>query len=215
VASVWSVVVAGGTGTRFGRPKQFALLAGRPVVTWSVEACRAATDAVVLVLPDDDADGAYGADRTVRGGATRAASVRAGLAAVPDEAEVVVVHDAARPLAGPELFDRVLGALDDRVAGALPALAVGDTIKRLRRDAAGYDTVAETLRRDGLVAVQTPQAFSAPVLRAAHATGSDATDDAGLVEAHGATVRIVPGDPRNLKITTPIDLALAALLLEA
>jgi 2-C-methyl-D-erythritol 4-phosphate cytidylyltransferase len=208
---VWAVVVAGGSGTRFGRPKQFALLAGRPVVAWSVAACRPAAAGVVLVLPEGSLDRDFGADAVVAGGPTRSASVRNGLAAVPPDAAVVVVHDAARPLAGPALFLSVLAALDDpSVAGAVCAVPVTDTLKRVDR---ATGAVAGTVDRGDLVAVQTPQAFRAGILRRAHAGGDDATDDAVLVEGLGATVRAVPGDPRNVKLTTPADLAFAEHLL--
>src|SRR5580658_3886115 len=134
----WGVVVAGGSGERFGAPKQFALLRGRPVLEWSVAACRPSCAGVVLVVPAGH--GAlsaerppYGADVVVPGGATRAASVRAGLAAVPLDADVVVVHDAARPLAPPALFAAVIAALDAGAAGAICALPVSDTLKRTDR----------------------------------------------------------------------------------
>jgi 2-C-methyl-D-erythritol 4-phosphate cytidylyltransferase len=211
-ASVWAVVVAGGSGTRFGRPKQFSLLAGRPVAEWSVAACRPTAGGVVLVVPDGYLGRDHGADVVVTGGSTRSASVRCGLAAVPPSAEVVLVHDAARPLAPPSLFRSVVQALDDlSVAGAVCALPVADTLKRVD---GSLETITGTVNRDGLMAVQTPQAFRADVLRRAHAAGDDATDDAALVEALGATVRVVPGDPRNIKLTTPADLAVAERLLE-
>ncbi len=216
---MWAVVVAAGSGSRFGGPKQFELLHGRPVVARAVAACRRVAEGVVLVVPADRLDERHGADTVVAGGDTRTASVRRGLAAVPAAAATVVVHDAARPLAGPELFDRVLAALDDpAVAGALCAVPVADTVKRLV-DGPGPDgslgDVGATLDRRGLVAVQTPQAFRAAALRRAHDAGAEATDDAALVEALGATVRVVPGDPRNFKLTTPWDLRLAELLLAA
>ncbi len=139
------------------------------------------------------------------GGDTRAASVRAGLAAVPDDAAVIVVHDAARPLATGFLFDAVVDVVrSGRAAGAIPVLPVADTLKRVTGE-----TVDSTVDREGLVTVQTPQAFEAAVLRAAHAGAGEASDDAGLVEQLGATVLTVPGDPRNLKITRPEDLELA------
>lgn len=156
----------------------------------------------------------YGSDVVVAGGATRSASVRLGLAAVPDDAGLVVVHDAARPLAAGALFTAVVAVVADSggdVAGAICALPVADTVKRVDPGR----TVVATVERDGLVTVQTPQAFRAGVLRAAHAAGGDASDDAALVEALGATVRVVPGDPRNVKLTTAADLAYAEYLLEA
>ncbi len=162
MATVWSIVVAGGAGTRFGAPKQYALIGGRPVLEWAVDACRSGSAGVVLVLPADAVDSdAHGADVTVRGGATRADSVRCGLAVVPAAADVIVVHDAARPLASRALFDAVIAALDDvDVDGAVPGVRPSDTIKAV--DAAGR--VTKTLDRAGLMAVQTPQAFRAVAL---------------------------------------------------
>jgi 2-C-methyl-D-erythritol 4-phosphate cytidylyltransferase len=218
VARVWSIVVAGGSGRRFGEQKQFSSLGGRPVLSWAVEACKAVSEGVVLVVPADGTRPDQSrADAVVTGGTTRAESVRCGLEAVPAEADVIVVHDAARPLAPPALFAAVLDALhEDGVAGAVPGLAPSDTIKVVD----GQMNVKNTPSRDSLVAVQTPQAFRADVLRAAHAqaaTSPDAvaTDDAMLVEASGGRVRVVPGYPGNLKITTPDDLATAERLLAA
>lgn len=207
--SVWAVVVAGGSGERFGAPKQFAMLAGRPLYQWALDAARPVVDGVVLVVPAGTSDLPAGADAVVEGGASRAASVRSGLAAVPDDAEVVVVHDAARPLATTALFRAVVDAVQAGAQAVVPALAVSDTLKRVRGDA-----VVSTMDRQSVVAVQTPQAFSAPVLRAAHDSGAEATDDAGLVEARGGTVRVVPGDPRNLKVTTPADLEVVQALVD-
>jgi 2-C-methyl-D-erythritol 4-phosphate cytidylyltransferase len=215
---VWSIVVAGGSGHRFGEPKQFSSLGGRPVFAWAVEACRLVSDGVVLVVPaapaaDDPA--LDGADAVVTGGVTRAESVRHGLDAVPADADIVVVHDAARPLAPPALFTAVLAAVgQEGVDGAVPGLAPSDTIKVVDEAM----NVTGTLDRAALVAVQTPQAFRAGALRAAHARtgeGGAATDDAMLVEASGGRVRVVPGHPGNLKITTPDDLATAERLLAA
>jgi 2-C-methyl-D-erythritol 4-phosphate cytidylyltransferase len=149
----------------------------------------------------------------VEGGTTRTASVGRGLAAVPETADVIVVHDAARPLASAVLFHDVIAAVTSGGAGgAIPGLPVSDTIKVVET-VDGAPRVSATLDRAALVAVQTPQAFAADLLRRAHATGTEATDDAALVEALGATVRVVPGDPRNLKITTPADLARVEQLL--
>jgi 2-C-methyl-D-erythritol 4-phosphate cytidylyltransferase len=184
------------------------------MVQWAVEAARSVADGVVLVLPPDPAPpsaarlGAIqGADAAVPGGDTRAASVRAGLAAVPAEADVIVVHDGARPLASPALFRAVVDAVKGGADAAVPGLTVADTLKRVVGDA-----VTSTVARDGVMAVQTPQAFRAAVLRRAHASASDATDDAALVESMGATVRVVPGDPRNIKVTTAADLEIAQAL---
>jgi 2-C-methyl-D-erythritol 4-phosphate cytidylyltransferase len=222
VAPVWSIVVAGGSGRRFGRLKQFSDLAGRPVLEWAVQACRPCSAGVVLVLPADADSGSaddpelHGADVVVPGGATRADSVRCGLAAVPAEAEVIVVHDAARPLASPALFHAVIAAVTDGGAdGAAPGVTPSDTIKVV--DESGR--VTDTLDRDRLVAIQTPQAFRAGALRRPHAepmttpTPAGATDDAMLIEAGGGTVLVVPGEPGNLKITDPDDLGAAERLL--
>jgi 2-C-methyl-D-erythritol 4-phosphate cytidylyltransferase len=153
----------------------------------------------VIVLAEELALGKVVA--CVTGGETRAGSVRAGLAEVPDEADVILVHDAARPLVTDELIERLIQALGEGYEGAVPGLPVGDTIKRVRDG-----EVVETLDRGELVAVQTPQAFVAPVLQAAAA--GEGTDCASLVEASGGRIRVVEGDPRLLKITTPSDLAL-------
>ncbi|HLW45065.1 MAG TPA: 2-C-methyl-D-erythritol 4-phosphate cytidylyltransferase [Acidimicrobiales bacterium] len=205
---MWAVVVAGGSGSRFGRPKQFESLAGRPIVEWSVTAARKATDGVVLVLPESEVAraGSLGADVVVAGGETRSESVRKGLSHVPESVEVVVVHDAARPLASPALFAAVVAPLfEEDLDGVVCGLAIADTLKRLDSDGS---TVTGTVDRSALVAVQTPQAFRASVLRRAHANAGDATDDAALVEAIGGTVRVVPGEPHNVKLTVPSDLAL-------
>jgi 2-C-methyl-D-erythritol 4-phosphate cytidylyltransferase len=149
--------------------------------------------------------------RVVVGGATRQESVRRALDRVAGDADRVVVHDAARPLAGPELFERALAGLE-RAAGAICAVPVTDTLK-----ATTGDVVGETVDRSGLWRAQTPQAFRTEALLRAHAAaetaGISATDDAELLERIGETVLIVPGDEQNIKITTPGDLALAEALL--
>lgn len=203
------MIVAAGWGERFGGPKQFSDLGGARLVDHAIATAAEVCDAVVLVVPD--ATDWQGADvaALVTGGASRAESVRAGLAAVPISAEVIVVHDAARPLATADLFVAVIAAVRAGADGAVPGLAVADTLKRV-----DDVRVTATVDRVGLVAVQTPQAFAAGMLRGAHATGADATDDAALVEAIGGSVVVVPGDARNLKVTGPADLMIAAALLE-
>jgi 2-C-methyl-D-erythritol 4-phosphate cytidylyltransferase len=202
--TTWTIVVAAGRGARFGGAKQYAPLAGRRVLDWSVAAARAASDGVVLVVPPDRArEPEPAVDAVVPGGATRSGSVRCGLAAVPAEASVVVVHDAARPLATAALFGATVEAVAAGADGAVPGMAVTDTIKRV--DAEGR--VVETPDRASLVAVQTPQAFLATALRAAHAGSPEATDDAALVEAGGGRVVVVPGEPANRKVTDAADLA--------
>jgi 2-C-methyl-D-erythritol 4-phosphate cytidylyltransferase len=205
---VWAIVVAAGGGERFGGAKQFAELGGARVVDLAVGQAALACDAVVVVVPPGcEWDGAAVA-AAVGGGPTRSASVRAGLNRVPESVEVVVVHDAARPLAAGASFEAVIAAVRRGADAAVPALPVADTLKRVEGE-----RVVATLDRDGLATVQTPQAFRAAVLRSAHAAGGDATDDAALVEAAGGSVTVVPGDPRNLKVTTPADIAVAAALL--
>jgi 2-C-methyl-D-erythritol 4-phosphate cytidylyltransferase len=205
VGSVWTIVVAAGAGQRYGGAKQYERLGDRRVIDWSLATAAAATDGVVAVVAEA-APVEVVADHTVTGGATRSASVRAGLAAVPEGAEVIVVHDAARPLASSGLYAAVIGAVRDGADAALPGLPVTDTIRH--RDGDAVD-------RDELVAVQTPQAFAAGRLRAVHALEPEATDDASLIEAAGGTVVVVEGEPRNAKITSPDDLVVAAALLGA
>jgi 2-C-methyl-D-erythritol 4-phosphate cytidylyltransferase len=206
---VWAIVVAAGSGSRFqgATPKQYLPLGEGRVLDASLAAAAAVADGVVLVVAADFVDQSEpGATTVVQGGATRSDSVRQGLAAIPPDAEVVVIHDAARPLASRALFDAVIAAIRNGADAAIPAIPVIDTIKRVHGD-----RVVETLVRDELVAVQTPQAFDAPALRRAHASGAEATDDAALIEAAGGKAVVVPGEATNIKITLPSDFALAEL----
>ena len=210
--SVVGIVPAGGRGERLGvdRPKAFVVLAGRPMLDWSVRVLASICDRVVVAVPAGHEEPP---DR-VAGGASRSASVRAGLAAAP-EAAVVVVHDAARPLITLDLVERCVAALREGDAdGVIAAAPVTDTIKQ----ADGSGRVVRTLDRSNLWAVQTPQVFRAGALRRAlevdEATLARATDDASLVEAAGGTVAVVQSSPENLKVTTPLDLRLAETLLE-
>ncbi len=201
-AVVWAIVVAAGSGSRFGGPKQYERLGDSRVLDWSVRSARSVATGVVLAVGADDAGRSEpDVDLVVAGGASRSASVRAALAVVPERASVIVVHDAARPLASPALFAAVVDAVEAGAEAAVPGVALADTVKRV----AGGRVVA-TLERAALVAVQTPQAFDAAALRQAHATGGSATDDAALVEATGGVVVVVPGEVRNLKVTTRDDL---------
>ena len=218
------VVVAAGSGSRLGAevPKAFVRLRGRALLSYAVERARGTRGlvAVVLVVPEDYADPSrltdlgvpLGPDTViVVGGAERTDSVRAGLAAlaVDPRIEVVLVHDAARCLTPPAVFDRVVAAVAAGADGAVPGLPVIDTIKVV--DSVGG--VTGTLQRASLRAVQTPQGFRAEVLRTAYASGHQATDDAALVEQAGGNVIVVDGDPLAFKVTTAEDLerALAAL----
>ena len=217
--SVWAILVAAGRGERLGldRPKAFAKLGDEPLLAEPLRRLDASpwVDAIVLVAPPGWEEPAIllaeeeGCDKVracVTGGETRSDSVRAGLAEVPADALVVLVHDAARPLLSDDVVERVLAPLSEGWDGVVPGLRVGDTLKR-----AGIDgDVQETVSRDGLWAVQTPQAFTAEALRRAQANGGEATDCAGLVEAAGGRVKIVEGDPRLLKVTSPADLETVA-----
>lgn len=203
--TAWVIVVAAGSGTRFGGAKQYAPLAGRRVLDWSMAAAGANADGIVLVVaPERIGQVEPLADVVVAGGSTRSASVRAGLAAVPPDADVIVVHDAARPLATPTLFAEVIAAVRGGAAAALPGVAVADTIRRRH---------GGVVDRDALIRVQTPQAFDGAALRRAHAGGAEATDDATLVESAGHEVVVVEGEAANLKITDADDLAVAEALL--
>jgi 2-C-methyl-D-erythritol 4-phosphate cytidylyltransferase len=208
-----ALLVAAGSGERLGadRPKAFVVLAGRPMLEWSVEALREAVDHVVVALPAGEE--APPGTLSAPGGECRSASVRNALDAAPP-GDPIVVHDAARPLVGPELVERCLAALDG-VDGAIAAAPVTDTVKEAGEDG----VVSATLERSRLWAVQTPQAFRREALARALAVGDDvlaqATDDAWLVERAGGRVRIVPSSPANLKVTTPHDLRLAEEALRA
>ncbi|MET0578568.1 MAG: 2-C-methyl-D-erythritol 4-phosphate cytidylyltransferase [Ilumatobacteraceae bacterium] len=195
---IWTVVVGGGGGARFGALKQYEPLGEGRVIDLAVAVSRAAGHGVVVVVPPADAAREGG----VAGGSTRSESVRAGLAAVPAAATIVCVHDAARPLASPALFAAVVAAVRKGADAVVPAVPVTDTIKVV--DAGGV--VTATPDRTTLVAVQTPQAFRADVLRRAHVAGDDGTDDAALVERLGGHVVTVPGESWNRKITAPDDL---------
>jgi 2-C-methyl-D-erythritol 4-phosphate cytidylyltransferase len=198
---VWTIVVAGGTGSRFGRAKQYELVGARRVIDHAADIARAVSDGVVVVVPPGDAE----AEGGVPGGATRSESVRAGLAAVSPDATIICVHDAARPFASTRLFAAVIDAVAEGADAAVPGIPVTDTIKRIDAD----HVVVETPPRAALVAVQTPQAFRASILRDAHATGRQATDDAALVEICGGRVVVIEGELTNRKITHVDDLAWA------
>ena len=214
--TVWAVLAAAGGGERLGaeRPKAFVRLGDRPLLAESLERLEASSwvDAIVVAAPPGWEEpvillaeelGCGKVSASVSGGATRAASVRAALAEVPEDAAVVLVHDAARPVLPEDVIERVLGPLAEGWDGVVPALPIPDTVKRV-----SGDDVVETLDRAQLVLVQTPQAFVAAALRGA-ATG-EASDCAALVEARGGRVKVVPGDARLRKVTTRDDLELVS-----
>ncbi len=200
---VWAIVVAGGSGARFGRAKQFVTLGDATVLDRSVRVAASVSAGVVAVVPSGGPTEIPGADLVVEGGSTRAGSVRAGLAAVPADAAVILVHDAARPLASRDLFERVVREVRGGADAVTPAVPVTDSLRELG---------GGPVDRDRLVAVQTPQGFAGPTLRAAHAGDAEATDDAALVEAVGGVVVVVDGERWNLKITEPDDLVVATAL---
>jgi len=197
-SKVWTIVVGGGSGARFGRPKQYEMLGDERVIDRAQRVAGEATGGVVLVVPAADA----ASEGAVAGGPTRSASVRNGLSHVPADVDIVCVHDAARPFASPALYRRVIAAVEAGADAAVPGVAVSDTIKIVDDDRA----VVATPDRSSLVAVQTPQAFRRSVLVAAHAAGGEATDDAALIEAAGGRVVVVEGEASNRKITVPDDL---------
>jgi len=217
--SVWAILVAAGRGERLGldHPKAFAKLGEDPLLAEPLRRLDDCgwVDAIVVVVPAGweepaillaEEVGCGKVSACVAGGEARADSVRAGLAEVPAEAIAVLVHDAARPLVSDEVIERVLAPLSEGWDGVVPGLPVSDTLKRVAPDGA----VVETIARDAVYAVQTPQAFPADVLRRALGGESGATDCAGSVEAAGGRVKVVPGDPRLLKVTTTDDLARVA-----
>jgi 2-C-methyl-D-erythritol 4-phosphate cytidylyltransferase/2-C-methyl-D-erythritol 2,4-cyclodiphosphate synthase len=232
--AAWAVVVAAGEGVRFrrgayahGPRKPFALLAGRPILLRTLDAVAACPDVerVVVVVAADDvpaAESLLAPDRErlriasiVPGGARRQDSVAAGLARVPEEVEIVAVHDGARPLVNPELFTESIEAVA-RCGAAVVALPVDETLKRIEERADAL--VVETVNRSKLWAAQTPQTFRASDLRRllaqAERDGVHVTDEASLFERAGLPIERVPGERRNIKITTPEDLEMAAALLE-
>jgi len=216
--SVWAVLAAAGSGERLGadQPKAFVRLGELPLLAESLSRLDESVwvDQIVVAAPPGweepaillaEEIGCSKCAASVTGGATRAESVRIALAEVPEDATVVLVHDAARPLVSDFVIQRVLEALSEGWDGAVPALPIADTVKRIERE-----RVVETLDRSALVTVQTPQAFLADVLRRAVESGEDGPDCSTLVESAGGRVRWVQGDTRLLKVTTPADLELVA-----
>ncbi|HTZ43103.1 MAG TPA: 2-C-methyl-D-erythritol 4-phosphate cytidylyltransferase [Jatrophihabitans sp.] len=216
--SVAAVLVAAGSGERLGlgMPKALVGLAGRSLLDWSLAAFteHLAVDEVVVVAPAAAAESLStvlgpGPVTVVPGGHTRSESVRRGLAALSDSTEFVLVHDAARPLVPTEMISNVVDALLAGAEAVIPVVPVVDTVKRV-----ADGRVVETVDRGELCRVQTPQGFRLAELRQAYAAAPElvATDDAGVVEAHGGKVVTVAGDETAFKITTPYDLRLAELL---
>jgi 2-C-methyl-D-erythritol 4-phosphate cytidylyltransferase len=214
-----ALIVAAGRGERLGsgRPKALVMVAGRPMLAWSVSSLQdvAAVERIIVALPAGELDAAPPGTEAVAGGEARSQSVRLALCAA-GQGDPVIVHDAARPLAAPELFERAIAELEQSGADAVIAAArVSDTIKEAGGDGR---TVTRTLSRERLWSVQTPQVFRRAALQRVFDDATDellatATDDAWLIERAGGTVRVVESRPENIKITTPADLHVAELLL--
>ncbi len=219
---VWAVLAAAGRGERLGddRPKAFARLGELPLLAEPLRRLDESdwVERIVIAAPPGWEEpcillaeelGAGKVASVIPGGASRAESVRAALAEVAEDAAVVLVHDAARPLLPEDVIERIIAPLSEGWEAVVPALPIPDTVKRVRGD-----EVVETLDRESLVAAQTPQAFLAESLRGAMASNSElqapATDCASLVEARGGRVKVVRGDARLLKVTSPADLELVA-----
>jgi 2-C-methyl-D-erythritol 4-phosphate cytidylyltransferase len=208
--TVVGIVPAGGSGERLGadRPKAFVVCAGRPLIEWSLEVLGSVCDRVIVAAPDGYDEGP---DR-VRGGESRSASVRNAVGAA-EEADLFVVHDAARPLVTRDLVERCIGAIEPGIDGAIAAIPMTDTVKEVATDG----RVLRTLDRTTLWAVQTPQVFRADILRRAlerdAAALAAATDDAWLVDDAGGVITVVESYPENLKVTRESDLRIAEALL--
>ena len=208
--TVVGIVPAGGSGERLGadRPKAFVVCAGRPLIEWSLEVLGSVCDRVIVAAPDGYDEGP---DR-VRGGESRSASVRNAVGAA-EEADLFLVHDAARPLVTRELVERCIGAIEPGIDGAIAAIPITDTVKEVATDG----RVLRTLDRTTLWAVQTPQVFRADILRRAlerdAAALAAATDDAWLVDDAGGVITVAESYPENLKVTRESDLRIAEALL--
>jgi 2-C-methyl-D-erythritol 4-phosphate cytidylyltransferase len=206
--SVWAIVLAAGNAERFGGGKQWARLGCERLVDRSVATAAITCDEVVVVLPPGTGwDGAPVA-AAVAGGDVRAASVRAGLAVVPDWVDVVVVHDAAHPLASRALFDAVLHEVAHGADAAVPVMPASETVVEVRRGA-----LVALPSSAPLALAQTPHAFSARVLREAHRDSPPSRDDASLLVERGAHVVAVPGETTNVHVTTPAELEMAERIL--
>jgi len=203
----WTILVAAGEGFRFGSRKQLAELAGMPVLLHSTISASSVSDGIVVVTVEEDIEvvesclkSVNQVHEVVKGGATRSESVRCGLERVPHDCEMVIVHDGARPLASQELFESVVRKIKDGAEAVVPVVSIADSLRSVN---------GKQINRDEVVAVQTPQAFKAPLLREAYSIGEDATDDSSLVELVGGTIDFVDGDINNLKITVSTDLLIA------
>lgn len=204
---IWTIVVAAGQGLRFGSKKQFAELSGSSVLFHSVFAASSVSDGIVVVTTDEDLEYAKVSLQNVEkvkevvvGGSTRSKSVRKGLEQVPQNCDILIVHDGVRPLASEKLFKSVVEKIQEGSEAVVPVVPIADSLRSIS---------GEQIDRSEVVAIQTPQAFKATLLLKAHSTSESASDDASLVELAGGTIDFVDGDVRNLKITVSSDLQIA------
>ena len=204
---IWTIVVAAGQGLRFGSKKQFAELSGASVLFHSVLAATKVSDGIVVVTTDEDLEYAKVSLQNVEkvkevvvGGSTRSKSVRKGLEQVPQNCDILIVHDGVRPLASEKLFKSVVKKIQEGSEAVVPVVPIADSLRLIS---------GEQIDRSEVVAIQTPQAFKATLLLKAHSTSESASDDASLVELAGGTIDFVDGDVRNLKITVSSDLQIA------
>lgn len=209
---VCCIVLAAGSGSRFGGQKQFVRIGGIPIVERSIITAKQCADLVVAVRPQGimQSSAFAGADVVVEGGATRSESVRAGLAVIPPEVCFVLVHDGTRPFADAKLYERVLTALRGGAEAVVPVVPLTDTLKRVRGD-----LVAETVERARMGIVQTPQGFTRAAAFSAHRKEADADDDASRYVREGLSVETVEGEVANIKITYPSDLVIAGGIAES
>ena len=204
---IWTIVVAAGQGLRFGSKKQFAELSGASVLFHSVLAASSVSDGIVVVTTDEDLEYAKVSLQNVEkvkevvvGGSTRSKSVRKGLEQVPQNCDILIVHDGVRPLASEKLFKSVVEKIQEGSEAVVPVVPIADSLRLIS---------GEQIDRSEVVAIQTPQAFKATLLLKAYSTSESASDDASLVELAGGTIDFVDGDVRNLKITVSSDLQIA------
>jgi 2-C-methyl-D-erythritol 4-phosphate cytidylyltransferase len=208
---VWAIVLAAGVSRRFGpSPKQFEPVGGMRMVDRTVAAARRTCDHVALVLPPGRAWDGEPVDHVVGGGDHQSESLRAALAVIPADAAIAVVTDAAHPLASDALFRAVVDAVRGGADGAVPVVPILEVVQRVRD---GH--VVDTLPKDDLVLTQTPQAFRVDVLRLVHADRPRPVENSGLLVARGHRVVTVPGEARNVHVTTPEELAVAQALARA
>ncbi|MBL89705.1 MAG: 2-C-methyl-D-erythritol 4-phosphate cytidylyltransferase [Actinobacteria bacterium] len=210
---IWTILVAAGEGLRFGSKKQFAELSGSSVLFHSAIAASSVSDGIVVVTSGEDIEYVKNClhevkkvKEVVEGGSTRTKSVRHGLELVPQDSEILIVHDGVRPLASEKLFKSVVNKVQEGSEAVVPVIPVSDSLRSIN---------GSHIDRSEVVAVQTPQAFNATLLRKAYSICENTSDDSSLVELAGGTIDFVEGDARNLKITVNSDLLIAEQFLNS